>query len=1046
MELMGEEQDHAIRKGKTTAPSCAKWCSRVIIQSMEAYFYRHGYVVSKWPFLVIFLCLVMTFVGGIGLRNWKTETRPEKLWIPDTSQFIRNTDWIGKNFPPQFRFQKGIFLGSSNVLTSDALLQMLKIHRIVTNISVGGLGYEDLCAKLPVIPSEWEDMEDQPRISKSKREANPADFFDRNNSSSDSNWDNSTSDYDYYDLREDVAPGGPPRGDASRSFFCSILPTLDRVCWMENLLELWNFDETRIQALSPDEILSAINTVKISPVLGSAVDYTQSLGGLSRNSSGHVTSATAVHFTWTLQVNLSGISPEVQEETSILDTAATEEIKAWEAEFVRVLKELSSSGSGRDWEFFMEAAGSFNVVAQEAIMNDALMLGVGYSIVFLYVALCLGKRDLVGFRGYLSILGTGSVGLSIVVSYGVCQTLGIFYGPLHNVLPFLLLGLGIDDMFVIVQAYDTAEKIGGEAWREKCVHERMASALKDAGVGITLTSLTDFTAFIIGTFTTLPALRSFCIYAAVAILSLYVFQATFFVAWFSLDQRRIDRRLDAFIPCYRHESDRKPSFLCSTVDVTDLLFHRYADFLLETPVRISVLVVTFVVLAFNVWGFVLLRQDFRPEWFLPPDSYLFKYFNATKSLLENNRNKAFLFLGPMNYGEKFPDILNILSALRNESSHRLHLSTRNRKVLTDLHLEKQRLGEEEMMGNLSDFFWSPRGAKYLYSLHFSGAEPVCDEPLPPISASSHELKHVRMTRTKEKTEALHRIYHLTDSSPLAQNEQFVGAFSREYGTWETNGIIRWELYRNLGLAMICVLVTVLVLIADLLASFYVLVCVLFTLVDLLGLMYWWGLTIDTVSCVIVVLAIGLSVDYSAHVAHTFMVCRGTKGHRARETLLRIGTPVFHGGFSTFLAFLLLAPSQSHVFRTFFRIFFGVVLFGLYQGLVFLPVLLSFIGPSAYEDDCEAFQGTPQINGGFVPDLIPIQGKQVEEGGRVFKIPEAKLKRSQSLAEPSCKSSRASTTVRKPSLRDRKTPCTLPSIPPPDYTPVLPKRTFTLPPR
>ena len=77
---------------------------------------------------------------------------------------------------------------------------------------------------------------------------------------------------------------------------------------------------------------------------------------------------------------------------------ATEEVKAWEAEFIRVLKELDSSGSGRDWEFFMEAAGSFNVVAEEAIMNDAVMLGVGYSIVFLYVALCLGKRDLVGFR------------------------------------------------------------------------------------------------------------------------------------------------------------------------------------------------------------------------------------------------------------------------------------------------------------------------------------------------------------------------------------------------------------------------------------------------------------------------------------------------------------------------------------------------------------------------------------------------------------------------------------------------------------------------
>ena len=103
--------------------------------------------------------------------------------------------------------------------------------------------------RLPVIPSEW-NTEDLPRISKSKREANPAASF---------GWNNSSSDYDYYELHKDVVLGG----GESRRFFCSVLPTLDRVCWMENLLELWNFDEIRIQALSTDEILSAINTVKI---------------------------------------------------------------------------------------------------------------------------------------------------------------------------------------------------------------------------------------------------------------------------------------------------------------------------------------------------------------------------------------------------------------------------------------------------------------------------------------------------------------------------------------------------------------------------------------------------------------------------------------------------------------------------------------------------------------------------------------------------------------------------------------------------------------
>jgi predicted RND superfamily exporter protein len=44
--------------------------------------------------------------------------------------------------------------------------------------------------------------------------------------------------------------------------------------------------------------------------------------------------------------------------------------------------------------------------------------------------------------------------LAMVTSYGLCSALGFSFSPLHNFIPFLLLGLGVDDMFVIVQAYD----------------------------------------------------------------------------------------------------------------------------------------------------------------------------------------------------------------------------------------------------------------------------------------------------------------------------------------------------------------------------------------------------------------------------------------------------------------------------------------------------------------------------------------------------------------------------------------------------------------
>jgi Niemann-Pick C1 protein len=46
--------------------------------------------------------------------------------------------------------------------------------------------------------------------------------------------------------------------------------------------------------------------------------------------------------------------------------------------------------------------------------------------------------------------------------------------------------------------------------------------------------------------------------------------------------------------------------------------------------------------------------------------------------------------------------------------------------------------------------------------------------------------------------------------------------------------------------------------------------VVMSMVDVCGFMHFWGVTIDTVSCIIVVIAIGLSVDYSVHIAHAFI--------------------------------------------------------------------------------------------------------------------------------------------------------------------------------
>lgn len=62
----------------------------------------------------------------------------------------------------------------------------------------------------------------------------------------------------------------------------------------------------------------------------------------------------------------------------------------------------------------------------------------------------------------------------------------------------------------------------------------------------------------------------------------------------------------------------------------------------------------------------------------------------------------------------------------------------------------------------------------------------------------------------------------------------------------------------------------------------------------------------------------------------------------------MGSSVFHGAVSTFLAIIILAFSKSYIFEVFFKMWFGIIIFGVANGFILLPVLLSFIGPAQLE--------------------------------------------------------------------------------------------------
>ena len=110
-----------------------------------------------------------------------------------------------------------------------------------------------------------------------------------------------------------------------------------------------------------------------------------------------------------------------------------------------------------------------------------------------------------------------------------------------------------------------------------------------------------------------------------------------------------------------------------------------------------------------------------------------------------------------------------------------------------------------------------------------------------------------MNGPEEHVPAMNRVKDIIESANISGK---VFAMALGYATWETDEIISLEIYRNMALAIVCVFITTLFFISNLGGSFLILLCVCLTLVDVGGFMHFWGLTIDTVSCNNLIIAIG----------------------------------------------------------------------------------------------------------------------------------------------------------------------------------------------
>lgn len=151
--------------------------------------------------------------------------------------------------------------------------------------------------------------------------------------------------------------------------------------------------------------------------------------------------------------------------------------------------------------------------------------------------------------------------------------------------------------------------------------------------------------------------------------------------------------------------------------------------------------------------------------------------------------------------------------------------------------------------------------------------------------------------------------------------------------------------QTVGVALGVMIVVTIVFMPYPLMVFVVTMTLVSILLGIFGFMYYWGLTLSSITMIHLVMSVGFSVDFSVHICHAFLEVRTEKRKDAlKKAFDLVGGPILNAAFSSLLGISMLGFSKSYIFQSFGKVMFLVIGFGLFHAAFVLPLILWILFP------------------------------------------------------------------------------------------------------
>eukprot|EP00752_Nemacystus_decipiens_P004731 g4312.t1 len=646
------------------------------------------------------------------------------------------------------------------------------------------------------------------------------------------------------------------------------------------------------------------------------------------------------------------------------DDQFNDDVFAWNGEFQDVMEELKGNFADVVRMLYLTSR-SLDDGFEESISGEIFLFAVTFMVMIVFVMVAIGRccAGLVRRRTWLGLAGVMLVLAAIMAAYGLNSAFGVPFTALSQILPFILVAIGVDDIFVIVAAFDHTDP-------SLPVEERIALGTKRCGVSITYTSLTNFFAFLLGSVSSLPAMTAF-----VALLTMDANrQKAGRMEWcccFTSKRylQEVGTPRDVTLPAAQlgaskesgndddHGNGRGVRVHDLKNGVNELsaigkfIRDKYSPLLLSSKGKALVLLGATALLAAGIYGATKASLGFD-SLDLAPDDHYSRTYTALARRYEVDVDEWFLPLKVYTMEVDYADV-----------------AVQAQILATDELMLEQEFAAGPIESWLISFVqWAENSTDYSANVGTSGGYQVYDDPATFYTALSEFTEDgvnarfladvifdddgtikicrsgmflVDQTDTSKQIDALKDTRDVIDQSTL-DPEPF--GFYEGFVSTEQDLVIYGELLSSFLLALAAVLVLSFFVLGKIAVVLLVVASVAIIDVELLGFVYHWNLQINSITVIELIMAVGLVVDYMAHLVHYFLHQdpNASKDKRIADALGEIGPSILLGTTTTFMGIVPLAFANNVIFRTFFKMFLCIISFGFFHGVVFIPVVLSIL--------------------------------------------------------------------------------------------------------